>query len=341
MNLKQSIFLLLHTLLLFTCCNTTEPPIDELKPGRRDYTWTVDTLKIAEGRSLPSRMWGANANDVWAVGMAYLNAYCIWHFDGQSWTNYAPDKYIDPNAIWGFNRNNIWIGSLDGSFWFFNGSQWNRTSEVIIPNFLQFMPWSMSGNAIDNIYTVGFADSIDRNSYKSEIIHFDGSGWKLINISVRKQYFDQICYDDNSKKFLIHAGEFQSSNEYIYSFDGEELIKKFSAQEYLNLVQIGRNTFMNIRQKLYKYEDNKFELFEDFSSTNNVGNAWGRSEKDIFTINLDGIGHYNGTDLVTIFTKPSIEWSPDGGIVFAKDVFFIWDDSYNTFIVHGKLNNYR
>ena len=71
---KNIFFFYLISLLLafisFNSCNTTEP--DELKPGRRDYTWIVDTLKPPEGRSLPSRMWGANANDVWAVGLSYL-----------------------------------------------------------------------------------------------------------------------------------------------------------------------------------------------------------------------------------------------------------------------------
>ena len=76
--------IILTTLLLFNTCNTTEPT-DELKPGRRDYSWTVDTLKVPEGRSIPYSMWGANENDVWAVGLSYLNAYCIWHFDGNSW----------------------------------------------------------------------------------------------------------------------------------------------------------------------------------------------------------------------------------------------------------------
>jgi hypothetical protein len=49
--------------IILISCDSTEPT-DELKPGRRDYTWTVDTLKPPEGRTLLSRMWGANANDV-------------------------------------------------------------------------------------------------------------------------------------------------------------------------------------------------------------------------------------------------------------------------------------
>ncbi|MEJ5261539.1 MAG: hypothetical protein WHT45_02585, partial [Ignavibacterium sp.] len=104
--IKTTSFLILILLTAFSCKDDGITP-PELKPGRRDYTWTVDTLKPPEGLSFPSRMWGANASDVWAVGMAYLNAYCIWHFDGKLWTNYTPDKYIDPRGIWGTSSNNI------------------------------------------------------------------------------------------------------------------------------------------------------------------------------------------------------------------------------------------
>lgn len=100
---------------------------------------------------------------------------------------------------------------------------------------------------------------------------------------------------------------------------------------------MGENIYSVLKGKINKYQHNNFELLIDFSNTNYAGAVFGRNEKDFFTINWDGIGHYNGTDLVTIYPKWNNDWTPSGGIVFEKDVFFIWDDSYNTFIVHGKL----
>ena len=191
----------------FNSCNTTEP--EELNPGRRDYTWTVDTLKPAEGRSLPSRMWGANANDVWAVGLSYLNAYCIWHFDGERWTNYTPDKYIDPRGIWGTASNNIWIGSTDGAFWRYDGVKWNKFSEITIPNYQQFVVQSMCGRSANDIYAVGFADSIGGNTYKAIIAHFNGTNWELVNIPTIKNSFNKILYDKVTNTFLISAWIFK------------------------------------------------------------------------------------------------------------------------------------
>ena len=42
-------------------CNTIDPT-DDIKPGRRDYVWTVDTLV---GLNSPRfRMWGSSPSDV-------------------------------------------------------------------------------------------------------------------------------------------------------------------------------------------------------------------------------------------------------------------------------------
>lgn len=339
-NISHSFALLSLILFLLTTafsCNDDVVVPPELQPGRRDYTWTVDTLKPAEGRSLPSRMWGVNANDIWAVGLSYLNAYCIWHFDGQRWTNYTPDKYIDPRGLWGTASNNIWIGSTDGAFWHYDGFKWTKFSETVIPNYQQFVVQFMCGNSASNIYAVGFADSIGGNTYKGVIMHYNGNVWELVNLPTLKKSFKQIFYEESSRKFIISAWTFDTPDEAIYSFDGSKLEQAYTTNEGLTLIQIGKNIYTEVDQKILKYQNSNFVLFKDFSSSNYVGNAFGRNEKDFFTINSDGIGHYNGTDLVTIYPKWTIDWSPGGGIVFEKDVFFIWDDSYKTFIVHGKL----
>ena len=319
-------------------CDSTEP-IDELKPGRRDYTWSVDTLKPPEGRSIPYSMWGANADDVWAVGLAYLNAYCIWHFDGNSWNNYTPDKYINPTCIWGTSNNNIWIGSSDGAFWHYDGIKWNKFFETIIPNYQQFIVESICGNSPNNIFAVGFADSIGGSSYKAVIMHYNGSKWELVNIPNIQNSFDQIFYDEFSGKFIISGWIFNQPDEYLYSFDGKNLNQIYTTTNGLFLSNIGQEPIAIInRSMIYRIHQNQIELFKDFSSDNLNGFAIGRNEKDLITANYDGIGHYNGTDLVTIYPKWNIELDRIGSIVFEKDFLYVWDDSYNTFIVHGKLN---
>ena len=81
-NLKVFLLLTLPFLAQLSC-NTTEPT-DELKPGRRDYTWAVDTVKIPF--NYLRRFWGSSPNDVWAVGSGGGLDQTIWHFDGNGWS---------------------------------------------------------------------------------------------------------------------------------------------------------------------------------------------------------------------------------------------------------------
>ena len=336
--MKNILVFILFVIGLWSC-NTTEPPVDDLQPGRRDYVWNVDTLKIPEGRTLPSRMWGTGKDNIWAVGASYLNAYCIWHYDGNKWENYVPDSYIDPIDIYGFSQNNIWMSSFDGFLWHFNGVVWSKNSEIKIENYHRAIIANICGRTPDNIYATGFAESIDYVSYKAVIMHYNGSKWEQVNIPTIVNSFDQIFYDEKAGNYLITGWVFDKPDEYIYSFNGNSLKTIYSTQDGLTLYSMANNIYAQVGEKLYKYKNGSIDIFKDFSKQNNAGGILGRSEKDFFTINWDGIGHYNGSDLITIYEKWNDDWFPGGGIVFEKDVFFIWDDSYNTFIVHGKLMN--
>lgn len=337
-RLLTIILLLIFVISVFyiNSCDSgpTEP---EVKPGRRDYVWEVDTLKPPEGRSLPFVMWGENANDVWAVGLSYLNAYCIWHFDGVTWKNYEPDKFILPRGIWGTDRNNIWICCSNGAFWNFNGGRWKEVSTLKIDGYYDLDFQKIVGYNKNNIYAVGFADSIDNYSYKAIIAKYDGKNWSLVNIPKIQESFWQIYYDKTSGKFLINSLNFDTPEGKIYSFDGTNLNVVHTFQNTWSLCNVNREVYFQEEQKLYKYSSNKFDLFKDFGGTEYIGNAIGTNEKNIFTVNGDGIGHYNGENLTTIFKKKNQEWTPSGAIVFESDLFFIYDDLDYTYIVHGKL----
>jgi hypothetical protein len=336
--MKKLIFLSCFLFALNTC---SENPVtdDTPQPGRRDYTWTIDTLNVPEGRSIPSWMWGTGTNNIWALGTSYTNAYAIWHYNGSSWKNYVPDKYLDPRGLWGSSSNDIWTGSSDGSMWHYNGTMWSEYSVINIPGYQTFIVQSIAGSSANNVYAVGFADSIDGSTYKGVLVHYNGIEWQQVNIPNIRNSFVQIAFDDVSKSVIFKGWEFDKPDEYIYSFNGKELKNIFHTTMGIDLSSIGKNIYAKTNFKLYKYQNETLSIFKDFSSTNYEGGTWGRSELDFFTINWDGIGHYNGTDLITIYQKKNNDWSPDGAIIFEKDVFFIWNDFFNTFIVHGKLKN--
>lgn len=329
------------TFEIYSCKDNSLVPPENL-PGRRDYQWTIDTLKPPEGLTMPGWIWSNSSDNIWISGAAYLNGYCVWHYDGNSWTNYDPTIYWDPRGMYGTGSNNIWMGSTDGAFWHYDGSKWSKFCQTQIPDYQPFVAQGMCGNAPDNIYSVGYADSIDGMSYKAVIMHFDGAEWKQVDIPVIHNSFTRIIYDKSSGNFLIKGWIFDQSYEYIYSFDGHRLQSIFRSDKGLgNTLSINDQIYLSsvMDGKIYKLNKDNFNLFKEFSPDYFIGLIGGRRENDLFTINYDGLGHYNGNDLVTIYKKPNNDWSYDGIIaVFEKEIYSVWEDSYHTFIVHGKLN---
>ena len=81
--MRRWMYVLMALFLSSASCGLFEnkkvPPIP---PGRRDYTWTVDTLAY-EPYGIEMDLWGANPKDVWMVTVNGLHA--IWHYNGSVW----------------------------------------------------------------------------------------------------------------------------------------------------------------------------------------------------------------------------------------------------------------
>src|SRR5574338_1489724 len=111
-------FLLSLPFLTQLSCNTTEP-IDELKPGRRDYTWTVDTLKPPESHQYvpfyTTSIWGSTPNDMWVTCAGASPLILLWRYDGFRWSLYPQQLGRDLRSIYGFASNDIWIGDQENS----------------------------------------------------------------------------------------------------------------------------------------------------------------------------------------------------------------------------------
>lgn len=68
MRLRWRIYILIALLLAVASCGLFENKKDpEFSSGRRDYTWTVDTLTNRPNGFIMG-IWGASPNDVWAAG---------------------------------------------------------------------------------------------------------------------------------------------------------------------------------------------------------------------------------------------------------------------------------
>ena len=348
--MKNIVFLFLLGLLIFTIYSCKSNPVDpppvkvEVQPGSRNYTWDVTTLETDAGAyALICEIWGANPNDIWAVGDAGLSYYGAWHFNGSSWQYGTTTSTYGQTAIWGSSSNNVWMGNGGGVLWRFNGSVWTYYTRLKLPNYEQFTIQRIWGVSEKEVYLIGAKINGPDPTEEIGIFKFNGSGWKRIDMpKIYKNGF-QVVKDINGDLLFIST-EYGNDKMTLYSWNGTELKILANSDSWTMLIKrIGERTMIVNEKKIYEYADGNMELVNDMSGLNrDFGITCGRNEKDMFIghggFNSESIYHYNGTDVVEIYKlNPGV--FPLQGCIFEKDVYILLFDSNirKSKILHGKL----
>src|SRR3990170_431779 len=94
-------------LLTLNSCQEGITGPGEDQPGRRDYTWTVDTLNI---EAPAYKIWGSSPTDVWSINISPDLSNSFWHYDGSKWSTDGIFRLVSPHALFGFSNNNIYVG---------------------------------------------------------------------------------------------------------------------------------------------------------------------------------------------------------------------------------------
>jgi len=330
-------FVIVVIFLSTQSCDTTEPPPD-IPPGNRNIEWTTDTLKMQQGWLYLARIWGDEPENVWAIcyGGSVLNR--IWQYDGQKWSTDSIPRDISPSSIYGFGRQNIWMGNENSTIWHYNGSTWNLHTTLSKSGFDKIVFNDIWGEEPQNIYAVGAADQFSGTEYTGIIAHYNGSTWKLLDLASLRVSFIQIRKQVSSGLYFLLGVNFESSGieNKLFVFNGQVLTEILPDYKVDLINEINGEVYFVIGKKIYKYNNNQLAIWKDFSGTNFVGFLWGRNEKDFYCKNYDGVGHYNGTDLQTLFTT---DLSINGGCVLENNVFLITEDINNNLeiIIRGKI----
>mgnify|MGYP001268984524 CR=1 FL=1 len=339
-NLKVFLLLCLPILTQLSC-NTTEPT-DELKPGRRDYTWTVDTIPVAN--SVMKDMWGSSPTDIWICGDGFDRRQSLWHYDGTNFTPY--NEYIlSATSFCGFAQNNIWMATSTGWIWHYDGVGWKKDTTLTLNGYNDIIIVSMYGNAPNNIYVTGMANSLD--DYRGVIAKYNGKYWAYITIPYMRVNFYDIKYDNDLNTFLISGANFDNigKDERLYNLTNNILTEIYAGTSGRYLGVIAGKVYIYNDKIIYKYNGTGLERFLDLSNTNYLGRVSGRSEKDFFCNTVDyendlyGIGHWNGTDLATLYKS---KYKTYRTLFFENEVIFFGGNYENeniNVIIKGKLNN--
>jgi hypothetical protein len=343
-HLYPILFILIILLNISCSRQITDPGFDDnATPGRRDYAWTVDTLKVPW--TYLYKMWGSASNDIWAVG-SYSDARTnIFHFDGNTWSSDGIFRAITPCSVYGFNSSDIWMCGFDGKIWYNNGNGWTQSAVFSVPGSFNVTLQSIWGDNINWLFTAG---SIDYNrGYQTVglLLKYDNGIWvKQTNaIADTNTQFIKVIGTNDHLLILGVTSHDLGDTMVVYEYDGNTM-KVLYKNAYVtgksaNLGNIAGTPYMIFGTKVYSYTNKGLHFIMEYTNPALDYTICGRSSKDILFSNTDGITHYNGSDIQYLYKFPGGEIQVMDSAVFENDVFFLADD-FNAgliIIIHGKL----
>lgn len=344
------IFIVILTFLFNSCKTNPSAPepfdINSLPAGSRNYVWTVDTLSYVSELNWYIDIWGCDTNNVYITGEGLESLKTLLKYKNNKWYTVAHAPFMDAWSIYGFSAENYWISGEFGNLYHFNGTGFEHTDLTGMLG-TQQDTWIANirlwGDRPDNLFAVGSTWLKSREGLYCHILHYDGKEWKfLVPPSIKNVQFVDIKNGpaDGPNYYLVAAeDDFAGTfNWCIYSFDGKNLKRIYRSPNVAGLFSTKGRIYFYFDKKWHKYneKDNSFTVVRDFSSTNIDSQMFfGRNENDCFVSTTDGIGHYNGQDLMTVFKIKNYDIYD--GLVLEKDVFFVGQIGNKSIAVHGKL----
>lgn len=337
-------FLILPLVLQLSCSSPTEPN-DNLQPGRRDYVWTVDTL---DGLNSPRfRMWGSSPTDVWATTTSNWKV-SISHFNGSRWTSYGVPGIIQPNAIYGFSSNNIFLGDENGKIWRFDGSSWILFAELkkVGTDFIMFE--NIWGKSQNDFFAVGNAPDENLYANASVIAHYFNNNWIIFNSDQLKGNVVHLYKNEPDNRIYFRltkiGGIVHIDSTVIYEYTQGNYKRIYGSLEVKGLQSdislINGEVYFILGNTISKRRDNQFQTLLQVNNPNFYQRIWGRNSKDIFLLMTDGLVHYNGSNIEYLFyfnIMPRTQVY--GAALFDSDAFFLVYEAQTglSLVYHGIL----
>lgn len=348
MKQKILIIVLAVVVIITGSCKDDGTGPENLEPGRRDYTWTVDTLNMP--MNFISAIWGSSPNDVWTVGGGGEDEDRLLHYDGNKWSTYKNESILcTGETIYGFSADNVWMGGgNDGRIWHYDGNKWSENYRYIVEGAYNVGINDIWGTQPNDVYACGITTSVISGitRWQGFILHFNGYTWQeVVRVSFNSQFIKIRSEQNKTYVFAIRRSAEISDTISFYQLNGNELKEIYSASEeeitFGNFVIIDNQLYFWISNTVYFYRNNTF--IKQFSIDN--PNWWyyifGRNSKDIFVSMRNGLAHYNGMNIEYLFKYPNIYHKIIGGepATFEKELFIgFYDMNLNkNLILHGKL----
>ncbi len=340
-HLKQFSFFILITVAGFGCKNTTEPEIDNTQPGRRDYEWRVDTVKLQGG--FFTKIWGSSPSDVWAVGNVDANEN-IWHYDGFKWSSDGVLRAENPWSIFGLGPSSIWMAGSEKKIWFYDGISWQVQANITLNEFSRIYIHDIWGKNSNSLYAVGSGYN-ENGEQNGLILKYNGIEWKYLRTDIEPIVLMEIR-EYNGRLFV--SGEqnnsaIEDTSKLFLLNDNNQLQLVNSNTHSVGLELINDILYVIIEKNIYKFSRTGLVHWKTFDVENSGFRIWGRNEKDIFLRMQDGVAHYNGSNIEYIYKFNTQNYlTITGAAIFSDTIFFLITDytSHLNLILKGTLPNY-
>ena len=323
--------------------NPLTPPDDT--PGRRDYTWFIDT--IYAGGNIINSIDGASSNDVWATTIPGDYSQTLYHFNGTKWITDGINRSLDPYSVHVFSSNNVWSVGSSGEIWQYDGKTWKLNAKAPSPGTIYYGLSDINGTTIDDLYAVGKFSKTGSDFY-SLIYHYDGSMWTRMNLEENPYLLYYIRYLNKNRYFILGI-RYQSdtrSNDTskIFLFDGSSLQEFYTgvanSNGYGDFCPVPNGMIVAEGKRILITDGNQRMDITTIQSDMFINGIKARNEKDIIIAMTDGIAQYNGTDVQYLYHFSGTNTRILGMKLFNNGVFVIardWNINTN-YIFRGYLN---
>ncbi len=306
---QLGLLLLIQSILFFQCESTVQSEKPAIQPDTTSHTfsWHKDTLSPPNALQLSIQgIWGANINDVWAIGHSDFPLNQIWHWNGISWNNESPlipGYFPTLTSIFGFNQNQIWsVGrniSSDptirqGIIMQYDGIQWRILD-------IDNVPWCFSvwGSSSNNLF-VGCDSGI--------VQYYDGNSWTRQETDTPYAQMLSVWGASSSEVYAVgvHPDFVQPRDStflYFYKYDGQtwQTLQSAILHPTNSTLPFAENLWWSENTQvlfsagvagIFQYHNEQWErigLFESLRSIHGV------NENDIFVGGFNNqLYHFNG-----------------------------------------------
>jgi len=328
----------------FSCNKDSVISTEEDQPGRRDYVWTVDTINSYDPIY---RFWASSPTDAWAVTTGGNLSESIFHFDGNHWSTDGVFRLLSPHSIWGSSNNNAYIGGSAGKIWHFDGNSWSEVATLTKDGHDDIVFDNIWGGSYNDFYIMGAYHNDNGAPNNSVITHFNDNIWtsfdtdNIIGI-VERLYKNKTDGKIYLRTNRIGGGEYFDST-LIYKYDQGKYSEIYSSVWTRGLQAdisfINNEVYFVLGSKISKRINGQFKTILEVNNPNFNQKIWGRSSKDIFLLMIDGLVHYNGSDMKYLFHFNKSSTEIFGAALFENDAFFLVSEAETnlSLIYHGKL----